>query len=265
MKKIEVAKGIVSKGKKHKMIIPCYNNRVLESNIEHEDYGNFVNKVWNPNSKQKKIMDSYEISQLSPSDQADKFNKIQLVFCNQMGLMIDNTVNSVLSKYRQLLESNEEFKSYTESKIPNDSNKSHYRFENNIDRIFGFISLRDIYLYNRELCENGLNTIYDIGCYLTNDQTVVDDNTIVISSLIVNDYILPSIYNTTHTKYPENISRIIVDYYNEFIKELYDALYILFSKAYVLANQYSDYAKYKAVEEYYTLKVDDINNNKETE
>lgn len=231
MKMNELSRTTKSNSKKHKMLIPCYNGEKfygIELNTME-----FIQNTFSLSGKSKKKLDGYGLEELCPRDQQSKYMKIRMTFAYQAHAIITNTLSYLCNKYRQSIKH-----------LFNNIDEDIYRYE--IDPFYCIMNVKTIPtlppFYNFKGEFEGERIIYDIQDYLTNDETIIEDNTVMLMSIIAD-----SLYDNISQINPSYTSEELLEYMDQFLREAYDSFYIIFSKLMVLARQYESYATYGAV------------------
>lgn len=228
MKMNELSRTTKSNSKKHKMLIPCYNGEKfygIELNTME-----FIQNTFSLSGKSKKKLDSYTLEEICPRDQQSKYIKIRMTFAYQAHTIITSTLSYLCNKYRESIKH-----------LFTNVDEEVYRYE--IDPFRSIMNIRiGLPPFYNEKGFEGERIIYDIQDYLTNDETIIEDNTVMFMSIIAD-----CLYDNVNEINPSYTSEELLEYIDQFLREAYDSFYIIFSKLMVLARQYESYATYGAV------------------
>lgn len=232
---LNVRQGIKSKGKMVKPLIFVKG----EEDVRPLDYDPFEQsqKVWKKDSSAYNKMKQLTVDDVTGDDQFNKCRAIRIQFANMIYYHITNLTTTLYAKYTDML-----YKDEKVSKIIEENKSEAYFVEDQMRRILGFSDVfayewLDIVLHSSA----GPEMCLDINTYFTHDETIIDDMTIMLSGVIANKIL------TNH--YDDEFVGIAEEYRKNYLREVYDGLYLIFCKAYSVAAQYHAYAMYPAIEE----------------
>ena len=229
MKMNELSRTLKSNSKKHKMLIPCYNGeKFYDIELGTMEY---IQNTFSLTGKSKKKLDSYVLEELCPKDQQSNDMKIRMTFAYQAHTIITNMLSYLCNKYRESIKP-----------LFSNINEEVYRYEIDPFRCITNIRMVGLPPFYAEKGFKGETIIYDIQDYLTNDETIIEDNTVMIMSIIAD-----CVYDNINEIQASYISEELMEYIDQFLREAYDSFYIIFSKLMVLARQYENYSTYGAV------------------
>lgn len=233
---LNVRQGIKSKGKMVKPLIFVKG----EEDVRALDFDPFEQsqKVWKKDSSAYNKMKQLTVDDVSGDDQYNKCQAVRIQFANMIYYHIINLTNTLYAKYTDMV-----YKDEKVSKIIEDNKGEAYFVEDQMRRLLGFSDIfdrndwLDIVLHSSA----GPEMCLDINTYFTHDETIIDDMTIMLSGVIANK-ILTNYYD-------DEFAGIVEEYRKNYLREVYDGLYLIFCKAYSVAAQYHAYAMYPAIEE----------------
>lgn len=233
---LNVRQGIKSKGKMVKPLIFVKG----EEDVRPLDFDPFEQsqKVWKKDSSAYNKMKQLTVNDVTGDDQYNKCQAVRIQFANMIYYHIINLTNALYAKYTDMV-----YKDEKVSKIIEDNKGEAYFVEDQMRRFLGFSDIFDrndwlsIVLHSSA----GPEMCLDINTYFTHDETIIDDMTIMLSGVIANK-ILTNYYD-------DEFAGIVEEYRKNYLREVYDGLYLIFCKAYSVAAQYHAYAMYPAIEE----------------
>lgn len=234
---LNVRQGIKSKGKMVKPLIFVKG----EEDVRALDFDPFEQsqKVWKKDSSAYNKMKQLTVNDVTGDDQYNKCQAVRIQFANMIYYHINNLTNALRAKYTDIL-----YKDEKVSKIIEEYKDKPYIVKDKIERflgslnvVFGRYNWLDIVLHSSA----GPEMCLDINTYFTHDETIIDDMTIMLSGVIANK-ILTNYYD-------DEFAGIVEEYRKNYLREVYDGLYLIFCKAYSVAAQYHAYAMYPAIEE----------------
>lgn len=232
---LNVRQGIKSKGKMVKPLIFVKG----EEDVRPLDFDPFEQsqKVWKKDSSAYNKMKQLTVDDVTGDDQYNKCQAVRIQFANMIHYHIINLTNALYAKYTDMVHKDEKV-----SKIIEENKSEAYFVEDQMRRILGFSDVfayewLDIVLHSSP----GPEMCLDINTYFTHDETIIDDMTIMLSGVIANKML------TNH--YDDEFAGIAEEYRKNYLREVYDGLYLIFCKAYSVAAQYHAYAMYPAIEE----------------
>lgn len=233
---LNVRQGIKSKGKMVKPLIFIKG----EEDVRPLDFDPFEQsqKVWKKDSSAYNKMKQLTVNDVTGDDQYNKCQAVRIQFANMIYYHISNLTNALRAKYIDIL-----YKDEKVSKIIEEYKGEAYFVEDQMRRFLGFSDIFDrndwlsIVLHSSA----GPEMCLDINTYFTHDETIIDDMTIMLSGVIANK-ILTNYYD-------DEFAGIVEEYRKNYLREVYDGLYLIFCKAYSVAAQYHAYAMYPAIEE----------------
>ena len=233
---LNVRQGIKSKGKMVRPLIFVKG----EEDVRPLNFDPFEQsqKVWKKDSSAYNKMKQLTVDHVSGDDQYNKCQAIRIQFANMIYYHIINLTNALYAKYTDMV-----YKDEKVSKIIEDNKGEAYFVEDQMRRLLGFSDIfdrndwLDIVLHSSP----GPEMCLDINTYFTHDETIIDDMTIMLSGVIANR-ILTNYYD-------DEFAGIVEKYRENYLREVYDGLYLIFCKAYSVAAQYHAYAMYPAIEE----------------
>ena len=232
---LNVRQGIKSKGKMVKPLIFVKG----EEDVRPLDYDPFEQsqKVWKKDSSAYNKMKQLTVDDVTGDDQFNKCQAIRIQFANMIYYHITNLTTTLYAKYTDMVHKDEKV-----SKIIEENKSEAYFVEDQMRRILGFSDVfayewLDIVLHSSP----GPEMCLDINTYFTHDETIIDDMTIMLSGVIANKILA--------NHYDDEFAGIAEEYRKNYLREVYDGLYLIFCKAYSVAAQYHAYAMYPAIEE----------------
>lgn len=269
MKPVTSMKDVEKAAKKHNVLIPVYNGKEVTNEAFEVLTQEVAHQVWNPNSENKAIMDSFTLDQLTPEDARLKCQTIAKGFELEIKAMEKNFIILTNAKYSTMLLNDERIKKistaiFADDKLDNYNIDSRYPYGRgrdgkdtymlNLSAIFNadfyaYISLFSTAssVYEEDRNESAIFNPFYITSYFGNDYTIVSDFAILHAN-----YIATSIIGVLNDIIVDaQIKEILKEYINNFLSELLDGLNAIFSKAYIIAQQYREYGEYKAIKEYY--------------
>lgn len=246
-------------------LIPVYENNVITPFYQNELLNNFT-KDWNPNNDKKQyISDMIPIDSLSEEDYIIKGYTVEKGFELQVKTMISNTLQFMYIKYANMLKSNSELNNVIKNIVDyaNSFDDSYLNIANvdyTIDNVFNPIHIllqlgcgNNMYSPNLKI-DPIYQAIFKITSYITQDVTILTDFTTMITSLIYNE-LNKSIYEvlTSILLFDEKsddmatLSYLLNYLIESYISDINPMFYNIFSKAFVIAQNYNEYIIYKAL------------------
>lgn len=233
---LSVRQGIKSKGKMVKPLIFVKG----EEDVKPLDFDPFEQsqKVWKKDSSAYNKMKQLTIDDVGGDDQYNKCQAIRIQFANMIHYHINNLTNTLFAKYNDILNKDERI-----IKIKEEHKDEPYFTEEELQGVVAFPALFDRYDWLSIVLHNspGPEMCLDINTYFTHDETIVDDMTIMLSGVFANG-LFSNYYN-------QELAGIAEEIRQNFLREVYDGLYLIFCKAYSVAAQYHGYGIYPATEE----------------
>lgn len=233
---LNVRQGIKSKGKMVKPLIFVKG----EEDVRPLDFDPFEQsqKVWKKDSSAYNKMKQLTVDDVCGDDQFNKCQAVRIQFANMIYYHISNLTNVLYAKYTDMV-----YKDEKVSKIIEENKSEAYFVEDQMRKLLGFSDVFDRYDWLSIVLHGspGPEMCLDINTYFTHDETIIDDMTIMLSGVIANKILTNS--------YDDKFAGIVEEYRKNYLREVYDGLYLIFCKAYSVAAQYHAYAMYPAIEE----------------
>lgn len=279
MKPVTSMKDVEKAAKKHNVLIPVYNGKEVTNEAFEVLTQEVAHQVWNPNSENKAIMDSFTLDQLTPEDARLKCQTIAKGFELEIKAMEKNFIILTNAKYSTMLLNDERIKKistaiFADDKLDNYNIDSRYPYGRGRDG-------KDTYMLNLSAIFNAdfyaYSTLFNPAVYQEKEDESVIFNPFYITSYFGQDYTIISDFAILHANYmatsiisvlndtiiDSQIKEILKEYINNFLSEILDGLNAIFSKAYVIAQQYREYGEYKAIREYYEDMYKELEGNSE--
>lgn len=227
---LNVRQGIKSKGKMVRPLIFVKG----EEDVKPLNFDPFEQsqKVWKKDSSAYNKMKQLTVDDVSGDDQYNKCQAVRIQFANMIHYHIINLTSALYSKYSNIISK--------DKRLEKDNDESHF-VKDQMQRMLVFSDIFDrndwlsIVLHSSP----GPEMCLDINTYFTHDETIIDDMTIMLSGVIANKIL---------TNYcDDEFVDILEEYRKNYLREVYDGLYLIFCKAYSVAAQYHGYGMYPAI------------------
>lgn len=263
-------KQVEESAKKHRVLIPYYNGKEVTTEVMEVLFYDQVHQVWNPNSQNKAIMDSLTLDQIESENVRDKLQVIVKGFEIEIKTYVKNFLNLISQKYTNLVDSDEKITKISkeialcgkeaiygcdsETRYIPDIESRMDAVKNNIKYIFS----EDTYHYNPFLSiearkdldhpiDPALSKPFNMLSYFTEDLSIVSD-----FAIMHGQYVASVIIGALNFRvFDKELKNIMKGYINNYLSEVVDGLNSIYSKAYIIAQQYKSYAEYKAIVDYY--------------
>lgn len=251
-------KDLEPKAKEHQVLIPYYNGKEVSREAMQILFYDEIHKNWNSDSELKQLSNSIPVEKIEISDVDNKIFLITEGFTMEIKSYTYNFISLLSDKYTSMIDSDELYpllvnfmSNSNNGKIMIDYNY-HGRRPNDIDTlkerlkmIFSSITyyhgIFDYYEKHLDDENYALSAPFRITSYFTDDLSFIDDFALLHGQYVGNR-LLSNLSNVVMDK---DIKEYISIRINQFLSELVDGLRGIYTKAYLIANQYKEYALYE--------------------